>query len=275
MVNSLDPSTSSAMASSSRRHAGSCRRASPSRGRPHRQRRRPPHRRVVADGRRPAARRLPRERDHPAARRRRAGADHPQVRGRPVPGRRPDRVRHADRGTRRAARLGGAGRAERARLGRHRHRQDHAAERAVELHPRRPSASSRSRTPSSSSCTRSTWSGSRAAPNIEGRGEVTVRDLVRNSLRMRPDRIIVGEVRGAEALDMLQAMNTGHDGSISTIHCNSPRDAFSRLETMVLMSGLDLAEPGDPRADRVRHRPGRPPRPPARRHAASSPRSPR
>lgn len=77
-------------------------------------------------------------------------------------------------------------------------------------------------------------------PNIEGSGEVTVRDLVRNSLRMRPDRIIVGEVRGPEALDMLQAMNTGHDGSISTIHCNSPRDAFSRLETMVLMTGLDL-----------------------------------
>jgi pilus assembly protein CpaF len=77
-------------------------------------------------------------------------------------------------------------------------------------------------------------------PNIEGRGEVTVRDLVRNSLRMRPDRIIVGEVRGAEALDMLQAMNTGHEGSICTVHCNSPRDALSRLETMVLMSGLDL-----------------------------------
>ena len=77
-------------------------------------------------------------------------------------------------------------------------------------------------------------------PNIEGRGEITVRDLVRNSLRMRPDRIIVGEVRGAEALDMLQAMNTGHEGSISTIHCNSPRDALSRLETMVLMSGIDL-----------------------------------
>lgn len=77
-------------------------------------------------------------------------------------------------------------------------------------------------------------------PNVEGRGQVTVRDLVRNSLRMRPDRIIVGEVRGAEALDMLQAMNTGHDGSICTIHCNSPRDAISRLETMVLMSGMDL-----------------------------------
>jgi len=76
--------------------------------------------------------------------------------------------------------------------------------------------------------------------NIEGKGEVTIRDLVRNALRMRPDRIVVGEVRGGEALDMLQAMNTGHDGSISTIHCNSPRDALSRLETMVLMSGMDL-----------------------------------
>ena len=77
-------------------------------------------------------------------------------------------------------------------------------------------------------------------PNIEGAGEVTIRDLVRNALRMRPDRIIVGEVRGAEALDMLQAMNTGHEGSLSTIHANSPRDALARLETMVLMSGLDL-----------------------------------
>ncbi|MGZ4113704.1 MAG: CpaF family protein [Actinomycetota bacterium] len=77
-------------------------------------------------------------------------------------------------------------------------------------------------------------------PNIEGKGEVTIRDLVRNALRMRPDRIVVGEVRGGEALDMLQAMNTGHDGSITTIHCNSPRDALSRLETVVLMSGMDL-----------------------------------
>jgi pilus assembly protein CpaF len=77
-------------------------------------------------------------------------------------------------------------------------------------------------------------------PNIEGKGQVTIRDLVRNSLRMRPDRIVVGEVRGAEALDMLQAMNTGHEGSLSTIHANSPRDSLSRLETMVLMSGFDL-----------------------------------
>jgi pilus assembly protein CpaF len=76
--------------------------------------------------------------------------------------------------------------------------------------------------------------------NIEGEGEVPIRTLVRNSLRMRPDRIIVGEVRGAEALDMLQAMNTGHDGSLSTIHANSPRDALARIETMVLMTGYDL-----------------------------------
>lgn len=77
-------------------------------------------------------------------------------------------------------------------------------------------------------------------PNIEGRGEITIRELVRNSLRMRPDRIVVGEVRGGESLDMLQAMNTGHEGSISTVHANSPRDALSRMETLVLMAGMDL-----------------------------------
>lgn len=78
------------------------------------------------------------------------------------------------------------------------------------------------------------------APNSDGLHAVTIRDLVRNSLRMRPDRIVVGEVRGGEALDMLQAMNTGHDGSLTTVHSNSPRDALSRLETLVLMSGMDL-----------------------------------
>jgi pilus assembly protein CpaF len=77
-------------------------------------------------------------------------------------------------------------------------------------------------------------------PNIEGRGEVTIRDLVRNALRMRPDRIVIGEVRGPESLDMLQAMNTGHEGSISTVHANSPRDAIARMETLVLMAGMDL-----------------------------------
>jgi len=77
-------------------------------------------------------------------------------------------------------------------------------------------------------------------PNVEGRGGVTIRDLVRNALRMRPDRIIVGEVRGPEALDMMQAMNTGHEGSMSTVHANTPRDGLSRLETMILMSGLEI-----------------------------------
>ncbi|MEA3374789.1 MAG: CpaF family protein [Chloroflexota bacterium] len=77
-------------------------------------------------------------------------------------------------------------------------------------------------------------------PDPDGTGEMTIRDLVRNSLRMRPDRIVVGEVRGAEALDMLQAMNTGHDGSLTTVHANSPRDSIARLETLVLMAGMDL-----------------------------------
>jgi pilus assembly protein CpaF len=79
-------------------------------------------------------------------------------------------------------------------------------------------------------------------PNIEGRGEVTQRDLVRNTLRMRPDRIVIGEVRGPEAIDMLQAMNTGHDGSLTTIHANTPRDALGRLETMVQMTGMRLSD---------------------------------
>jgi pilus assembly protein CpaF len=77
-------------------------------------------------------------------------------------------------------------------------------------------------------------------PNIEGKGSVNTRDLVKNALRMRPDRIIVGECRGAEALDMLQAMNTGHAGSMTTLHANTPRDGLARLETMILMAGADL-----------------------------------
>ncbi len=79
-------------------------------------------------------------------------------------------------------------------------------------------------------------------PNIEGKGEVTQRDLVRNALRMRPDRIVIGEVRGGEAIDMLQAMNTGHDGSLTTVHANTPRDALSRLETMIQMIGMGLSD---------------------------------
>jgi pilus assembly protein CpaF len=79
-------------------------------------------------------------------------------------------------------------------------------------------------------------------PNIEGKGEVTQRDLVRNALRMRPDRIVIGEVRGGEAIDMLQAMNTGHDGSLTTVHANTPRDALARLETMIQMTGMRLSD---------------------------------
>jgi pilus assembly protein CpaF len=77
-------------------------------------------------------------------------------------------------------------------------------------------------------------------PNVEGKGQVTIRQLVINALRMRPDRIVVGEVRGGEALDMLQAMNTGHDGSLTTAHSNTPRDTLHRVETMTLMAGMDL-----------------------------------
>ena len=89
----------------------------------------------------------------------------------------------------------------------------------------------------SSSRTSCAW---KRARQIRGRGRNTIRDLVRNSLRMRPDRIVIGECRGGEALDMLQAMNTGHDGSLTTAHANTPRDALSRLETMVMMAGFDL-----------------------------------
>src|SRR6185503_3696995 len=78
--------------------------------------------------------------------------------------------------------------------------------------------------------------------NIEGKGAITIRDLVRNALRMRPDRIVVGECRGGEAVDMLQAMNTGHDGSLTTIHANTPRDALARLETMIQMTGMRLSD---------------------------------
>ena len=95
-------------------------------------------------------------------------------------------------------------------------------------------------------------------PNIEGKGAIKQRQLVINALRMRPDRIIVGEVRGEEALDMLQAMNTGHDGSLTTIHANSPRDALYRLDTMVAMANLQYSRAGRAAADRVGHQPRRP-----------------
>ena len=202
---------------------------------------RPAHRRGHADGRRPPARRLPRQRGHPPAGHRRPVPHHPEVLQGPVPDRRPDPVRHAQRRT--SARFlqacvvgrlniivsGGTGTGKTTTLNvlssfiptderivtvedakELQLHQDHVL--ALEARP----------------------------PNIEGKGEVTIRDLVRNSLRMRPDRIVVGECRGGEALDMLQAMNTGHDGSITTVHSNSPRDTLSRIETMTLMAGFDL-----------------------------------
>ena len=88
-------------------------------------------------------------------------------------------------------------------------------------------------------------------PNLEGEGQVTMRDLVKNCLRMRPERIIVGEVRGPEAFDLLQAMNTGHDGSMGTLHANSPREALSRIESMITMGGYSLPSQHHPRDDRA------------------------
>ena len=93
-------------------------------------------------------------------------------------------------------------------------------------------------------------------PNLEGRGEVTIRRLVSNALRMRPDRIVVGEVRGGEALDLLQALNTGHDGSLSTVHANSPEDALRRVETLALMAGVGLPHTAIREQVASRDRPG-------------------
>ena len=95
-------------------------------------------------------------------------------------------------------------------------------------------------------------------PNLEGTGEITMRDLVKNALRMRPDRIICGEVRGPEALDMLQAMNTGHDGSMCTLHANNPREALTRMENMIGMATRQPAEQGGAHPDRRRGQPDRP-----------------
>ena len=108
-------------------------------------------------------------------------------------------------------------------------------------HPQPASGSSRIEDPAELQIQQDDWvSLETRPPNIEGRGQVVQRDLVRNALRMRPDRIIVGECRAGEAFDMLQAMNTGHDGSLTTVHANSPRDALARIENMVLMADLEL-----------------------------------
>jgi pilus assembly protein CpaF len=164
----------------------------------------------------------------------------PPLRGREADGRRPDQFRHADRGRadvlRAIVRLrmnvlisGGTGAGKTTLLN------------ILSASSPRTSASSRSRTRRNCSCSsRTSCAWRRAARTSRGEGEVTQRELVRNSLRMRPDRIVVGEVRGAEALDMLQAMNTGHDGSLTTVHANTPRDALGRIETMVSMTGISF-----------------------------------
>ena len=123
---------------------------------------------------------------------------------------------------------------------RYRYREDDAAQRALELHPDDERIVTVEDAKELQLQQTHVLPLEARPPNIEGKGEVKIRDLVRNSLRMRPDRIVVGEVRGGEALDMLQAMNTGHDGSLTTVHSNSPRDTLSRIETMTLMAGMDL-----------------------------------
>ena len=201
----------------------------------------PPGGRVLAHGGRPAARRLARQRDHPAARRRRRRADDPQVRHRPVHGRRPDRLRDPHPGGGRVPRRVRAGQGQHPGRGRHRRRQDDDAQRAVESFIPEDERIVTIEDAAELQLHQDHVIRLEARPaNIEGRGEVTIRDLVKNSLRMRPDRIVVGEVRDAAALDMLQAMNTGHDGSICTVHANTPRDTLARIETMVLMAGVDL-----------------------------------
>ena len=242
MVNGPTTSTSSAAASIEHDRRAVRRRDAPAPH--HRQDRepgRPARRRGEPDGRRPPPRRLPCERRRPPARDRRAVHDDPKVLQGPVHGRRPHQLRLVHAAGRALHRPVRARPPEHRGQRRYRYREDDAAQRAVVASSRPTSASSRSRTPRSSSSTRTHVLPLEARPpNIEGKGEVKIRDLVRNSLRMRPDRIVVGEVRGGEALDMLQAMNTGHDGSITTVHSNSPRDTLSRIETMTLMAGMDL-----------------------------------
>ena len=234
-------STSSGAASCSRARTHVPQQRAPAGGhRPHREPRRPSRRRVVADGRRASARRLARQRDHSAAGARRPGALDPPLR----------RRAHGRAAARRTARMttemltllagcvqarlnvlisGGTGSGKTTLLNAlssfiPADERIVTIEDAAELRLQQEHVVRLETRP----------------PNSEGRGEVLARDLVKNALRMRPDRIIVGEVRGAEALDMLQAMNTGHEGSLTTIHANTPRDALARLETMILFAGTNL-----------------------------------
>ena len=200
----------------------------------------PPDRRDEPARRRPPARRLARQRDRRAAVARRAGHHRPEVLEAAVHGRGPDPVRDRDAGDVRVPAGLHRGAAQPVRLGRHGLRQDDdlnvlssfipnderivTIEDAAELQLRQDHVITLESRP----------------PNLEGEGEITIRHLLRNAMHMRPDRIIVGECRSGEALDMLQAMTTGHDGSLSTGHANTPKDMLRRLETMVLMTGYEL-----------------------------------
>ncbi len=234
---------------------------------------RPPDRRVQPDGRRPTARRQPRQRRDrprsPSTARCSPSASSPPTRStiddligfgtltravaRPARGLRPRPAEHPHQ--------------RRHRLG-----QDDDAQRAVRVHPARRAhrhhrGRRRAAAAAASTCVRL----ESRPPNIEGRGEVTIRDLVRNALRMRPDRIIVGEVRDGAALDMLQAMNTGHDGSITTLHANSPRDAAVSAGDDGADGRSRPADPRDPRAGIARRRPDRAPGAAAATARAASP----
>jgi pilus assembly protein CpaF len=211
--------------------------------RPHRVARRPPHRRVVADGRRPSARRRPRQRDHS----RRWRIDGPVLSIRRFGG---SPLRVKDMVAINSATPGDAGvpggvregEAQLPGVGRYRHRQDDDAQRAVVVHPENERVLTIEDAAELQLQQKHVVRLETRPPNIEGKGEVIARDLVKNALRMRPDRIIIGECRGGEVLDMLQAMNTGHEGSMTTVHANTPRDALSRVEAMVGMGGIQMSE---------------------------------
>ena len=237
---------------------------------------RPPHRRGQPAGRRPPARRLPRQRRHPADRPRRLDADHPQVLAGPV--HRPGPARPSAPSRRRSATSS----------------RPACAAAATSSSPAAPAPGRRRR---STSCRATSPTDERIVTiedaaelqlhqehvlrlesrpaNIEGRGQVAIRDLVKNALRMRPDRIVVGEVRDGAALDMLQAMNTGHDGSITTVHANSPRDSAVPARDHGADGRHRAAGPRHPRAGRQRDRPRSSSRPGSRTAAGASSRSPR
>ena len=193
----------------------------------------------------------------------RPGHHGPEVLDDAVHRRRPDPVRDGDAGDVRLPPGLHRGPAQRLRLGRHRLGQDDDASTSCRRSSPTTSGSSRSRTPPSSSSARSTSITLEARPpNLEGEGEITIRNLLRNAMHMRPDRIIVGECRAGEALDMLQAMTTGHDGSLSTGHANTPARHAPPARDDGPDDRLRDAAAGDPRADRLGRRPHRPHRPP-------------